>query len=87
MPLRTANFITQEDIGGAQTDFINDAELRNAPDTTASRRGGGVPILLVTGTVFASADRQPTIRRFIKSRNLISPARSPRVRPNSCASW
>jgi hypothetical protein len=38
-PLRTANFITQQDIGGARTDFINDAELRNAPDTTASRRG------------------------------------------------
>src|SRR5215510_8304458 len=33
-PLRTANFITQEDIGGANTEFVNDAELRNAPDTT-----------------------------------------------------
>jgi hypothetical protein len=30
-PLRTANFMTQEDIGGSQTDFINDVELRNAP--------------------------------------------------------
>src|SRR5437763_5698479 len=29
----TANFITQQDIGGEHTDFINDAELRNAPDT------------------------------------------------------
>jgi hypothetical protein len=63
-PLRTANFITQQDIGGARTDFINDAELRNAPDTTVSRRGGGVPILLVTGAVFAKADRQPSVRQL-----------------------
>ena len=33
-PLPTANFFTQEDIGGAKTEFINDAELRNAPDMT-----------------------------------------------------
>src|SRR5947209_19376014 len=46
-PLRTASFITQQDIGGAHTDYINDAELRNAPDTSAWRRGGGLPILLV----------------------------------------
>ena len=32
--LRTANFITQQDIGGDHTDYINDAETRNAPDTT-----------------------------------------------------
>ena len=30
-PLRTANFITQEDIGGERTESINAAELRNAP--------------------------------------------------------
>src|SRR5262245_14162435 len=41
--LGTANFITQEDIGGASTVYINDAELRNAPDTTVSRRGAGAP--------------------------------------------
>jgi hypothetical protein len=29
-PLRTANFITQEDIGGARTNSINDAVLLNA---------------------------------------------------------
>src|SRR5207237_1366288 len=32
-PLRTANFITQQNIGGEHTNYINDAELRNAPDT------------------------------------------------------
>ena len=28
-PLRTANFISQQDIGGDHTDFINDADIRN----------------------------------------------------------
>ncbi len=36
---QSANFFAQEDIGGANTDAINDAERRNAPDTTASMRG------------------------------------------------
>jgi hypothetical protein len=62
--LRTANFITQEDIGGASSEFINDAELRNAPDTTVSRRGGGVPIILLTGFVFGRVDKQPSIRQL-----------------------
>ena len=57
---RTANFITQQDIGGALTDTINDAEFLNSPDTTASRRGSGLPILMVTGIVLAIADKQPT---------------------------
>jgi hypothetical protein len=47
----TANFMTQQDIGGALTASINDAELLNAPDTAASRRGAGIPILLVTGSI------------------------------------
>jgi hypothetical protein len=63
-PLRTANFITQEDIGGAFSAAINDAELRNAPDTTVIRRGGGLPIILVTGLVLARADRMPSIRQL-----------------------
>ena len=63
-PLRTANFITQQDFGGDHSDYINDAELRNAPDTRAWRRGGGVPILLVTGAVFQRVDREPTQRQL-----------------------
>jgi hypothetical protein len=62
--LRTANFITQEDIGGANSVAINDAELLNAPDTTAIRRGKGMPVLLITGLVLQRADRQPTIRQL-----------------------
>jgi hypothetical protein len=63
-PLKTANFITQEDIGGAFSQAINDAELLNAPDTTATRRGSGLPIILVTGLVLQRADRMPTIRQL-----------------------
>ena len=50
-PLRTASFFTQQDIAGERTDYINDAELRNAPDVHAWRRGWGTPILIITGLV------------------------------------
>ena len=63
-PLRTANFMTQQDIGGDDTEFINDAVLRNAPDTTAARRAGALPTLLVTGLVFNHVDKQPSIRQL-----------------------
>lgn len=63
-PLRPASFITQEDLGGTRTDYINDVELRNAPDTRAWRRGLGVPILLTTGVVFLRADREPSVRQL-----------------------
>jgi hypothetical protein len=80
-PLRTANFMTQQDIGGDRTDFINDAELRNAPDTTASRRGAGVPILLATGAVFGKVDKQPTIRQVYPIAELGKPAGQPTRAP------
>ena len=80
-PLRTAQFITQQDIGGDTTDYINDAELRNAPDTTASRRGGGVPILLITGLVFGQVDRQPTIRQLYQIAELGKPPDQPTRAP------
>ena len=63
-PLRTANFITQQDLGGDYSDFINDAELRNAPDTTLWRRGLGAPVLAVSGIVFAIVDKMPSIRQL-----------------------
>ena len=80
-PLRTANFMTQEDIGGARTDFINDAELRNAPDTTASRRGSGLPILLTVGLVFNRVDKQPTIRQLYPIAELGKPSGQPTRAP------
>ncbi len=63
-PLKTANFITQEDIGGASTTYLNDAELRNAPDVTVSRRGSGAPLLLAVAASFNRVDQQPSIRQL-----------------------
>ena len=63
-PLRPAQFITQQDIGGVYTDFINDVELCNAPNTTAWRRGSGIGVLLVTGAVFRYVDNKPSIRQL-----------------------
>jgi hypothetical protein len=72
-PLRPASFITQEDLGGEKTNYINDAELRNAPDTRGWRRGLGVPVLLTTGLVFMRADRQPSIRQLYEIAELGKP--------------
>jgi hypothetical protein len=72
-PLRPAHFITQQDIGGDYTTHINDVELRNAPDTTAWRRGTGLPILIITGAVFNLVDRKPTIRQLYQIAELGKP--------------
>ncbi len=73
-PLVTGNFITQQDIGGDRTDYVNDAELRNAPNTTAWRRGLGAPVLLVTGIIFGQVDKNPTIRQLYQIAELGKPA-------------
>jgi hypothetical protein len=80
-PLHTANFITQEDIGGAYSAAINDAELLNAPDTTVVRRGTGIPIILLTGLVLSRADRQPTIRQLYQIAELGKPPSDPTRAP------
>jgi hypothetical protein len=72
-PLRTGNFITQQDIGGDYSEYINDAEVRNAPDTRAWRRGGAVPVLLITGAVFQSVDKQPSQRQLYQIAELGKP--------------
>ena len=80
-PLRTASFFTQQDIGGDHTDYINDAELRNAPDVTATRRGGGLPILLITGLVFQRADKEPGQRQLYQIAELGKPESEPTRSP------
>ncbi len=80
-PLRTASFITQQDIGGDFSDFINDAELRNAPNTTLWRRGLGMPILAITGLVFQIVDRMPSIRQLYEIAELGKPASEPTRTP------
>ena len=59
-----AHFITQEDIGGEDTRSINDADLRNAPNVTPSRRGFGLPFFLLTTAVLLRADRHPEKRQL-----------------------
>jgi hypothetical protein len=81
MPLRTANFITQEDIGGARTESINAAELRNAPDVTVFRRGPAGTILIKIAAVFRRVDTQPTIRQLYPIAELGQPAGAPTSAP------
>jgi hypothetical protein len=80
-PLRTASFITQQDIGGDYSDFINDAELLNAPNTTLWRRGLGMPILAITGIVFKIVDRKPSIRQLYEIAELGKAADMPTRAP------
>ena len=80
-PMRTANFMTQDDIGGSRIEFINDVELRNAPDTTLSRRGLGAPTLLHVGLTFNLVDAQPSIRQLYPIAELGKPAGEPTRAP------
>lgn len=80
-PVPTASFITQEDIGGEDTPNINDAKLRNAPNTTVTRRGSGMQILILSGVVFKMADKQPTIRQVYQIAELGKPPAEPTRAP------
>jgi hypothetical protein len=80
-PLPTACFMSQEDIGGEVTANINDARLRNAPNTTVSRRGSGMPILMLSGIVFKKAEKQPTIRQVYQIAELGKPPAEPTRAP------
>jgi hypothetical protein len=79
--LRTASFFTQQDIGGDRVDYINDAELRNAPDVHGFRRGVGVPILLITGLVFQRVDKEPAQRQLYQIAELGKPDGEPTRTP------
>ena len=80
-PLRTASFMTQQDIGGDHTDYINDVELLNAPNTTAVRRGLGMPLLMVVGVVFSVVDKKPSIRQLYQIAELGKPQGEPTRAP------
>jgi hypothetical protein len=77
-----ANFFTQQDLGGDTTDYINDAELRNAPDTTAWRRGSGVPLFLLEGLMFLRADKEPAHRQLYQIAELGKPTDEPTRTPD-----
>jgi hypothetical protein len=76
-----ANFFTQEDIGGADTTFINDADLRSAPDTTTARRPRSLPIFLRIGVLFGEIDNHPSIRQLYPIAELGKPAGQPTRAP------
>jgi hypothetical protein len=81
-PLPSASFITQEDIGGAWSYCINHAVLRNAPDTTVTRRTllGGT-MLFFTGMALRFADKKPTIRQLYEIAELGKPDGEPTRAP------
>jgi hypothetical protein len=79
---RTANFMTQEDIGGDNTIYINDADLRNAPDITVSRRGAsGFAILTRVGLTFRRVDREGGQRQLYQIAELGKPPGEPTRTP------
>lgn len=80
-PLRPANFITQEDIGGIRTASINDAVLLNAPDVTVFRRGPAGALLVHVASTFRRADAEPTIRQLYPIAELGKLAGQPTVAP------
>jgi len=80
-PFHTASFFTQQDIGGENTDYINDAELRNAPDVHVLRRARGTPILLITGLVFQKVDKEPAQRQLYQIAELGKPDNEPTRSP------
>jgi len=81
-PLATANFITQQDLGGDDSKSINAAILQNAPNTRSWKRGFlGIPAFLVTGAVFIRADKQPSIRQLYQIAELGKPPGEPTRAP------
>ena len=79
--LQPAGFITQQDIGGEDSKTINEAVLRNAPNTTVFRRGLGFPTLLASGVAFKRAETEPTIRQVYEIAELGLPAGEPTRSP------
>jgi len=75
--LRPASFITMEDIAGEYTTYINDAELRNAPNVTLLRR----PSLALVGAVFVIIDKRASMRQIYQVAELGKPVDEPTRSP------
>jgi hypothetical protein len=80
-PVHTANFMAQEDLGGARTDFMNDAELTNAPNVTAWRRGIYMLIMVRAGMIFPRLDRVANERQLYEIAEIGKPADTPTRAP------
>ena len=80
-PLRSACFITQEDIGGTDSKNINEAVLRNQPDITPFRRRWGTLAFMLTGFVFTLADKKNTLRQLYEIAEMGKPDGEPTRAP------
>ncbi len=68
-----ANFITQEDLGGAYTDSIKEAIMTNSPPVTLLKRGSGIFGFLVVIIALMRTDKQPSERQLYEVAELEVP--------------
>jgi len=79
--LRPAGVIVQEDLGGMRTDYMNDAELVNAPSVHAYRRGIYFLIMLRAGPIFQRLDKVGDSRQVFEVAELGKPYDEQTVAP------
>ncbi len=72
-PLMPAAFITQQDLGGERTRYVNDVELTNTPSNHSYRRGIMTPVLLRAGLNFIHHDKIPDSRQLYEVAELGKP--------------
>ncbi len=80
-PLVPASVIVQEDLGGMRTDYINDAEMVNAPSVHSYRRGIYFLIMLRAGTHFQRLDKVGDSRQLFEVAELGKPPGVPTNAP------
>jgi hypothetical protein len=76
-PCVPASFVTQEDLGGMHTDYVNDAELTNEPNVTAHRLMMNALILARAGMDFRPVDKIADIRQLHEIAELGKPEHEP----------
>jgi hypothetical protein len=80
-PLVPASVIVQEDLGGMRTDYMNDAELVNAPSVHSYRRGIYFLIMLRAGPIFQGLDKVGDSRQVFEPAELGKPYDEQTVAP------
>lgn len=65
-PLRPANFFVQGDLGGETTEYVNDFELRSAPDVSPLNQGAAFAASLVVAVTFHKIDAPETQRQIYR---------------------
>jgi hypothetical protein len=62
-PLRPANIILADDLGGSRAPRLAGRSLTNAPHVTGWNRGNEIPTLLLEGLTFGLVDRKAAVRQ------------------------